>query len=95
MKFKVGDWVRHPSGTIIQLTNAFTQPFNLPEGTILWKPQEGEWCWFYGGSFSQVIIDRFSYIDEELLKFVSTTGLHRPNCEPFIGTLPSPLKENK
>ena len=71
---------------------------------IPWQPQKGEWCWFYDNTSSAVpILAQFDYMSEHTYV---TTEIEIPlreeersaygfnSCIPFIGKLPSFLKEN-
>lgn len=63
----------------------------------LWQPQQGEWCWFEAidldqsdksyWMFGKYQYDNFFIVDylDEQIPFI--------NCEPFIGELPSFIKE--
>lgn len=91
--FKVGDWVREYDKysddiTISQLseydicTIGRGDSFNTYEK---WEPKEGEWCWF-------TIID--GYALPPLLMQYGEQDVDRWNIiEPFIGELPSFVKE--
>lgn len=59
-----------------------------------WKPQPDEWCWFWDGfSKNAPILSRFRFKADG--KYICTNSEHLDyaNCEPFIGTLPSNLKD--
>ena len=95
-EFEVGDWVRHPqSNTIYRIT-----PTNLVHGTEhfeSWEPQTNEWCWFWKqgfvpwiGKFIAIDGEEYcSYYEEEFVRNYST------HCEPFMGELPSIIKDTK
>ena len=88
---KVGDWVLDKHfrvGIVESITNEGQYPVQVkffPSGRdvfdhkdlVLWQPKEGEWCW-YGNS---------------LLKVTDVNDLDLSKCEPFIGELPSFLKD--
>lgn len=89
-QFKVGDWVRRKGYSNIFKVNAICNRFlhsstsehYLIKDMELWKPQQGEWIIPY----DELYKDSFTvaqYDEEE----------HFLNCEPFIGQLPSFLKE--
>ena len=104
MKFKVGDWC------IDTRDNKLKQVLN-PEAPVvgvyykLWQPEAGEYVWFWKmhnkellymfGKFSHH--NEFGYIiDEDDNGSIFTSKLrYWDNCEPFIGQLPSFIKENK
>lgn len=63
----------------------------------LWKPNVGEWCWFSGGCYGIPTVLKFlkqnsdtryyGYLHDKFdLKVFS-------HCEPFIGELPSFIKD--
>lgn len=66
-----------------------------------WEPTEGEWCWFYKEEIKPKHIGTHWAIPN-LHKFGKTTesgiqtieGFCYSFCEPFIGQLPSFLKDN-
>lgn len=98
--FNTGDWIRVKDyNSIFQYTHTFTDDDQdyiadshmndtfgeqgwLPEECELWKPQPEEWCWYRNEAGYMLI----KYADE----FNGMPG----TCEPFIGELPSFLKEN-
>ncbi len=43
--FKVGDWITY-NGINYEATD-FDARHTVPNGSVLWKPTEGEWCVFY------------------------------------------------
>lgn len=107
-KFKVGDWVKstkyqHLKPIKIESTyesNERKGELGLKSiGTVLyssevvhWKPTEGEWCWFWKGYPSTEVpqLHQFNHMDYQY--HTKQDGCFN-ECEPFIGTLPSNLKE--
>lgn len=96
--FKVGDWVVEKSNGDIKQTTCMPQENWTTRSAMYerlcepWKPQPGEWCWFYGIQ-KHPILDQFhSYGNSGRYK----TKRHSSytHCEPFIGTLPTNLKDN-
>ena len=65
----------------------------------LWEPQEGEWCWFWTnkeGEWRNVpILCRFESLTDGWYAVKEFDRLWFQNCEPFIGELPTQLKDNK
>ena len=76
---------------------------------ILWQPQPGEWCWFWNDNNYLPNLRQFSSclktIDGttiHLIKQDKSTGILMSHCgiegythcEPFIGQLPTSLKDN-
>lgn len=70
----------------------------------LWHPKEGEWCWFYDIGMRTPQLHQFQCFSEnEQLnygeRFVEK-GQERDSwgydyCEPFIGELPSFIKDKQ
>jgi hypothetical protein len=106
MKFKVGDWVMVIQNSapilyqgyyeiphrITEISNCIIVDEDTPLGFSecnlkLWQPKVGEYCWSQVGEYRipTVIKVTQQHIDED--------WLNSSNCEPFIGTLPSFIKE--
>ena len=106
-KFKVGDWVRDKTSkqhTIKKVTSVYSDSVTVVDSTIginvmlikdleLWQPKEGEWCWFWENSDKRPLLGKLTGITESG-KFFSGWGTY-DYCEPFIGQLPTNLKEPK
>ena len=70
----------------------------------LWEPKPNEWCWFWNND-NQPFLAQFEEMDDD--QYVTKQGLHGSYadlsdatfsfrfCEPFIGQLPTNLKDNK
>ena len=97
--FKVGDWVRAPSGYIYQINET-----NIIHGTehfTPWQPQPGEWCWFHNGTVESLYFYKFHSIISEGyiadipkdIEHVMTAQIFK-YCEPFTGNLPTVIKDN-
>lgn len=107
-KFKAGDWVRDtrqgmkkPIAQLKPNCIALTNPEEYAAHYIPWVPEVGEWCWFWDditphrptlrkfgcSELPKHYSDNVVFCDSEQNPFT--------NCEPFIGELPSFLKENK
>lgn len=104
-KFKAGDWVKDTRSGIkrpvVQLQPnciALINPEEYGKQYIKWEPEPGEWCWFYDKenlwNKTNTVIARFSHMYQ---KYYATSHLidngYFKYCEPFIGELPSNLKE--
>ena len=93
-KFKIGDWVKSPSAGIFQCKSQAS--LDSCKGKYgdweLWKQEVGEWCWCSKW-------DNIVCLDYFLCKFVMDMNEledgYTYKYEPFIGELPSFLKENK
>ncbi len=104
-QFKVGDWITrvedncsrqiisisenyYDMGKIIFDKNIFTYK--------LWQPQPNEWCWLYGKLIKLTDISSIEYC-----QYITSVGDNdeasyeylQANCEPFIGILPTFLKD--
>ena len=102
--FKPGDWVRHIAfkskhkcisinngefDNKVSVTNSPSFDNEFMIDYELWQPKVGEWCWFWNQSDINLSISphigqygNLSYS----LEFYD-------NCEPFIGKLPTNLKD--
>lgn len=98
-QFKVGDWVRMlRNGNILQWTQEdSTIPSRVKE-VKLWKPQPGDYAWFYDYEKYTPTFGKFMQIEngKYLAEIADGKGsLHLvafTYCEPFLGTLPTFLK---
>lgn len=75
----------------------------------LWQPKEGEWCWFWNHEDDVPILAKYLRIEECLRTSIITKNIQMffvvsgrcygdnafKYCEPFIGELPSFLKDEK
>lgn len=102
MRFKVGDWVID-NGNIYRFVEPSSEDSYKKslETLELWHPKEGEWCWFMFsdkyelrcltlGKFIGFKADkdlRYTYSDVDGEIFSADV------CEPFIGELPTLLKD--
>jgi hypothetical protein len=108
-QFKVGDWVRvnNKVHQIVEFINEdscgkanmveLTDDYVHMDELVIWHPKEGEWCWFRTIHASNPVFGRFiKQINE---RYYADTHCSRSDyfkyCEPFIGELPSFIKENK
>ena len=103
---KAGDWVRDiRSGMkrpIVQLQPnciALTNPKEDGKHFIKWIPKPGEWCWFINKDRIPTI-SQFVEFHNDINKYFATYpnkpnsfGAYYTHCEPFIGELPSNLKD--
>lgn len=105
-EFKVGDWVREDFGdmNIVKIKekyiaedgSVYINNFNS-ELFSHWQPKNDEWCWFKDekntiGSLTQLV-----GIEKDGTYYgYSSYGMpdKAPCVEPFIGELPSFLKDN-
>lgn len=106
LKFKVGDWVKCPEdGALFKVIehkdgwfyNTQEEYYDASD-LALWKPQPGEWCWFFDKDSRTAVVAQYKGIKETEVYtyYVSTFQIDEGlflNCEPFIGTLPTHLKD--
>ena len=108
-QFKVGNWVRMKllEGNLdvkpVQI-QAFDSVDFIINGykaassdLVHWQPRQGEWCWFWNeySKYTLTLGKLARYSEEEKLYF-SYNGvvyMSYEHCEPFVGELPSLLKE--
>lgn len=105
-RFKVGDWVintTHPDPKPMLVTQKVLDdksPFNNGNHIQPWQPKEGEWCWFvfndtaYLGKMVRHTPDDW---EELYYQYKDQSGnyMYAHSCEPFIGELPSWVKQNE
>lgn len=100
-QFKDKDWLRviagheRPINSVFQIKSCLTR-YKLSD-VELWQPKEGEWCWFWNGySKYTLTLGRLAEYSKEEKLYFSYNGvvyMSYEYCEPFIGELPSFLKE--
>lgn len=99
---KVGDWVRNNNNEIFQLEELHMWQKDLYSLVKLWRPAVGEWCWFdknklgkfwkKQGTRNYWTLSDFVSISEKT-KIPSGDYFVSDYCEPFIGQLPSFIKD--
>ena len=103
MKFKVGDWVRAIDGTDISIIGIDTirwyeeiEDKDIANEWELWQPKVGEWCWYKHLLVKVISIDKR---DDGIIRYVVSAPMYAEqysgaiSLEPFIGTLPSFIKD--
>lgn len=100
MEFKVGDWVRSKDGLDISRVGIDTirwyeeiEDKDIVNEWELWQPKEGEWVVIY--PIHPTIGTPRSFTVKQYFKTDPFWKLHLQRCEPFIGGLPSFIKDNK
>lgn len=64
------------------------------DGWELWQPTIGEWCWFWNNGYEkEPTLAQLKYKGAKLMSTLDGMGYFE-YCEPFIGQLPSFLKDN-
>jgi hypothetical protein len=103
-QFKVGDYVRYihaNSPKSLRISNINCRRYYFENAKIIlrideiekWEPKEGEWCWFWDEHYTTAILAKFlEKTNEGYFEHHSNSFEY---CEPFIGTLPTHLKDNK
>lgn len=101
-KFKAGDWVVH-NGQFKKVKSCegyavifddLRESYCHQDGCILWQPQEGEWCWFLNNNREPILKQFLQMCPIVPTNYISKQGLISGSVEPFIGKLPTFLKEN-
>lgn len=104
-EFKVSDWVRFtPSNEVFKIhyldNNIVTNTKHNGHYDIdfveLWQPQVGEWCWFW--DFEQEIPKLMQFkemFNGDLFTSIQDKIEAYTYCEPFIGELPSFIKDKQ
>ena len=105
-KFKVGDWAVNKTSKqciIKKVTSVYNDSVTVGDSTVginvmliddleLWEPKEGDICWFWDKSN---IYPRLATFTNNSLGLyyadISKDGFEF--CEPFIGKLPTNIKE--
>ena len=94
--FKVGDWVRHTYYNTVEkwdgtICETYHSDFDL------WQPQEDEYCWL---NKELVKITHINVYDSDKFYFIGVVNEDErkgyfsiSELEPFIGTLPSFIKD--
>ena len=102
--FKPGDWVRYKG--ITQISHITHTGYHLSNGYItkgdngemkLWQPKLGEWCWFWNRDkpnktkLKQLYSINYEHDVHWTYKTIDCKTYQ--HCEPFIGQLPTNLKD--
>ena len=93
--FKVGDWVVTTNRGVWQIMHEIelaSWELTLGSESKLWKPKQGDWCWFYDNKYDVPEIGQYDCVDTISKCYVNTRGPMRYHIEPFIGELPSLLR---
>lgn len=106
-KFKVGDWVVDIHSTtkarVLEVFgNQIRVKFCYPDAIITtdssdfihWVPKKGDWCWFWNETLKTPMLLQFErFCSTGLYKYDANNGRNYQYCEPFLGELPTNLKE--
>lgn len=92
--FRVGDWVDYIYGAKEPHRASKPEVESYSHAIKIWKPEPNEWCWFWNGIDKNTpVLSRFAHM---AIGGYATTGFYITPfdyCEPFIGTLPTTLKD--
>jgi len=94
-ELKVGDWVYYEGKDLFCLTQNDLD-YLVGCDLKLWKPAEGNWCWFWNpGTKLPPILAKFTVMYRECYGSTkNASGEHSfYKCEPYLGELPSRLKD--
>ena len=71
-------------------------PHNYGSHLQPWRPKFGEWCWFYNTGDTFSVLRQFVKMSEENFYLANNIVCDWAYecCEPFIGKLPTFLKDN-
>lgn len=58
-----------------------------------WQPKPGEWCWFWDSTDFPPCLGQFEEMNDRKYRDRDRENCNWNYCEPFIGELPSYLKE--
>ena len=107
--FKPGNWVRHIAfkskhkcisindgefDDKVSVTNSPSFDNEFMIDYELWHPKVGEWCWFWNVTdFDAPTLSRFCGMQDKLFRCTNSKQNLFTHCEPFIGQLPTSLKD--
>ena len=89
---KVGDWVTNTEGFLFRVTE---NNMHASDDFTLWMPKEGEWCWMWNDGFDKPYLEKLMKIDKNGKFYAKSVGDRFKHCEPFIGELPSFIKDKQ
>jgi len=92
-EFKIGDWVVDSVNKLFKIDESILNMISINEvwgkSLKLWKPKQGEWCWFWDENSKSLmkspLIGRYGEL--------SWTLEYYDFCEPFCGSLPSLVRD--
>ena len=92
-ELKVGDWLVFEGKELFKASKEDLVSL-VGCDLELWEPKEGEWCWFTMSDGSKPLFGQFSGMYKD--KFTWDNRYYFSDaCEPFIGELPSYIKDNE
>ena len=107
--FKPGNWVRHIAfkskhkcisindgefDDKVSVTNSPSFDNEFMIDYELWHPKVGEWCWFWNVTdFDAPTLSRFCGMQDKLFRCTNSKQNLFTHCEPFIGQLPTSIKD--
>ena len=102
-QFKIGDWVDY-AWEFYRVHEEYNGKGNISKEVVnslvrhdknvkLWQPKEGEWCWFRDNR-GEAALKQFSQMCPIVAtNYILKQGLISGTVEPFIGELPTFLKD--
>lgn len=102
-KIEIGDWIIiDDPATMKYICKYSKETYKIFKDNLdcikLWEPKPTEWYWFWNGNMSIPVLRQFVRKDKDM--YDTTICKSSPakiasfdNCEPFIGTLPTRLKD--
>ncbi len=107
--FKPGDWVKHIAfkskhkcisindgefDDKVSVTNSPSFDNEFMIDYELWQSKVGEWCWFWNvTNFDAPTLSKFYGMQDKLFKCTNSKQKLFTHCEPFIGQLPTSIKD--
>ena len=68
--------------------------FKFVNSHEIWQPETGEWCWFWKvTNFDAPTLSKFYGMQDKLFKCTNSKQNLFTHCEPFIGQLPTSIKD--
>ena len=102
-EFKIGDWIKHKVyiEAPMQINEVYKTAVHIKYNGIydnteveLWQPKPNEWCWFWNVTdFDAPTLSRFCGMQDKLFRCTNSKQNLFTHCEPFIGQLPTSLKD--
>lgn len=97
-QFKVGDWICQDTTYVMKVNRITDYAYHSNDGKAiklenakLWKPKPGEWCWY--SKWDKIVCVEF-YLCKFVLDMNEVEPEFKHKYEPFIGELPTFLKDN-
>ena len=87
------DWLDHIINTGRTIGGNTKETGDLKNFSI-WQPKAGEWCWFWSETLKTPMLLQFErFCSTNLYKYGVNNERNYQYCEPFLGKLPTALKD--